>query len=111
ACATCRGFGRTMGIDWEKVFPDPSKTLETGAVRCWSGASTSWERKALLKFAKARGIPTDKPWGSLSRAQREAVIEGEGTYRGGKFPGVRTWFRWLEGRTYKMHVRVLLARY
>src|SRR6185437_9523247 len=28
-----------------------------------------------------------------------------------KYPGVRAWFKWLEGRTYKMHVRVLLARY
>jgi excinuclease ABC subunit A len=34
------------------------------------------------------------------------VINGEG-----KYYGIRGWFKWLEGRTYKMHVRVFLARY
>ena len=27
ACPTCRGFGRTIGIDWNLVVPDDSKTL------------------------------------------------------------------------------------
>ena len=31
ACATCRGFGRTIGIDWHKVIPDHDKTLAQGA--------------------------------------------------------------------------------
>src|SRR5262249_608026 len=36
------------------------------------------------------------------------VLDGDGR---GHCPGVRKWFRWLEGRTYRMHVRVFLARY
>ncbi len=27
ACEACRGFGRIIAIDWDKVFPDPKKTL------------------------------------------------------------------------------------
>ena len=31
ACETCRGFGRTIGIDYGLVIPDESKTLRGGA--------------------------------------------------------------------------------
>jgi len=111
ACEACRGFGRIIAVDWDKVFPDPAKTLANGAIRPWQGKTSQWERKVLASFAAKRGIPMDVPWGQLSAAQQKLVIEGEGTWTGGKFPGVRAWFKWLEGRTYKMHVRVLLARY
>jgi len=111
ACEACRGFGRTIAIDWDKVFPDPDKTLAGGAIRPWTGPSSEWERTVLAKFAKKNRLPLDVPWGKLTEAQRTLVVEGEGTWHAGKYPGVRAWFGWLEGRTYKMHVRVLLARY
>jgi excinuclease ABC subunit A len=111
ACDECRGFGRVISVDWDKVFPDPRKTLAGGAIRPWLGKSSEWERKVLRAFAEKRGIPLDVPWGELTTAQRQSVIDGEGTWTGKRFPGVRAWFKWLEGRTYKMHVRVLLARY
>lgn len=111
ACEACRGFGRIIAVDWDKVFPDPARTLSGGAIRPWLGKSSEWERKVLRKFAGQRGIPLDVPWGELTDEQRRAVVDGEGTWHGGKYPGVRAWFKWLEGRTYKMHVRVLLARY
>ncbi len=111
ACTACRGFGRTIGIAWDKVFPDDTKSLEGGAIRPWSGASTSWERKVLKKFCDRKEIPFNLPWGQLSDAQKTMVLEGDGSFHGGKYPGLREWFKWLESRTYKMHVRVLLARY
>jgi excinuclease ABC subunit A len=111
ACALCRGFGRVIAIDWDKVIPDPGKTLAGGAIRPWSGASTTWERDILEKFCRRKKIPLNVAWSELGAAQRALVIEGEGSWRAGKFPGVRAWFEWLESRTYKMHVRVLLSRY
>jgi excinuclease ABC subunit A len=111
ACPECRGFGRTIGIDWSKVVPDEGRSIKAGAVRPWSGASTKWERSTLLKFCERKKIPVDRPWRDLTEEQREAVFTGEGSWKGGRYPGVRAWFKWLEGRTYKMHVRVLLARY
>ena len=93
------------------MIPDGARTLRGGAIRPWGGASTQWERRVLHKFCERRGIPLDAPWAELEESQREAILEGEGSWRGGKFPGVRAWFGWLETRTYKMHVRVLLARY
>ena len=111
ACPECRGFGRTIGVDWSKVIPDDKKSLAAGAIRPWSGSSTKWERRLLAKFCTRKLIPFDEPWGDLSDEQRALVLDGEGSWHGGKYPGVRAWFAWLEGRTYKMHVRVLLARY
>ncbi|MGH7436046.1 MAG: ATP-binding cassette domain-containing protein, partial [Polyangiaceae bacterium] len=111
ACDACRGFGRVIAIDWDKVIPDPKRTLKAGAIRPWSGPSTSWERETLLKYCKKERVPVDTPWSGLTAAQRTKVIEGEGTWQGGKYPGVKKWFAWLETRTYKMHVRVLLSRY
>ncbi|HSQ67078.1 MAG TPA: excinuclease ABC subunit UvrA [Polyangiaceae bacterium] len=111
ACEACRGFGRVIEVDWDKVIPDPSLPLGKNAIKAWSGKSASWERRVLAKFCGRKGIPMDVPWEKLSEAQRSAVIEGEGGWRGGKFPGVRAWFKWLETRTYKMHVRVFLSRF
>lgn len=111
ACDSCRGFGRVIAIDWDKVIPDPRKSLRDRAIRPWSGASSKWERGVLEKFCKRQRIPFDLPWAKLTERHRALIIEGEGSWHGGKYPGVRAWFEWLETRTYKMHVRVLLSRY
>ncbi|HSU39560.1 MAG TPA: excinuclease ABC subunit A, partial [Polyangiaceae bacterium] len=111
ACAECRGFGRTLGIDVPKVLPDHSLTLAGGVIRPWRGRSTRWERSELVKLCKRHKIPTDLAWAELAAAQREMVLNGDGSWDKGLFPGVLGWFRWLETKAYKLHVRVLLARY
>ena len=66
----------------------------------------------MLAYAREQRIPTDVAWGKLTAPQREKILQGAGDYDGARvYPGVRAWFRWMEGRTYKMHVRVLLSRY
>ena len=110
ACPACRGFGRTLGIDWGKVIPDDSLSLLDGAMRPWNGRSSEWERQMLQRFAGKRRIPLDVPWRGCRGAARGGARR-RGDVAGGQVPGVRAWFEWLETRTYKMHVRVLLARY
>ena len=107
ACSTCKGFGRVIGLDLGLVVPDPSRTLEEGAVKPWTTPSTETERKDLRTACRAEGIPMDVPWRDLPAAAREFVTEG----RGKKWYGIHGWFRWLETKIYKMHVRVLLSRY
>ncbi len=111
ACPTCRGFGRTIGIDWDQVISDHSKSLIEGAVRPFQSDSYSGSQEDLIAFANRRGIPVDLPWQDLSEADRRWVIDGEGDWEAGVWYGVRGFFDWLEGRAYKMHVRVLLSRY
>jgi excinuclease ABC subunit A len=129
ACPTCRGFGRTIGVDYGLVVPDESKTLAGGAVRPFQSPSYSECQDDLLRFARKRKIPAEVPWRELAPEQRRWVLEGEGETanapslaRGprldpigewdkGVWYGVARFFRWLEGRAYKMHIRVLLSKY
>ena len=111
ACDTCRGFGRTIGVDYSLVVPDESKTLREGAVKPWQTATNSICQKDMMRFAKRRGVPTDVPWRELSEKDRRWVIDGEGSSREGKWYGVDRFFKWLESRAYKMHVRVMLSKY
>ncbi len=111
ACENCRGFGRVMGIDLDRVIPDDRLSLAQGAIRPWRGPKTEWERRQLSKFCKAEGIDEDAPYAELSRAQQEKIILGQGKRGKQNYWGVLEWFSWLETKAYKMHVRVLLSRY
>jgi excinuclease ABC subunit A len=111
ACETCRGFGRTIGIDYGLVIPDESKSLRGGAVRPWQTQSYKECQDDLIKFAKKRGIPLDRSWRELSTDHRNWVIEGEGPWSKDVWYGAKRFFAWLETKAYKMHVRVLLSRY
>jgi excinuclease ABC subunit A len=111
ACESCRGFGRTIGIDYGLVIPDESKSLAGGAVKPWQTESYEECQDDLEKFAKKRGIPLDLPWRQLTAAQKQWVIEGEGAWEKKVWYGAKRFFAWLESRAYKMHVRVLLSRY
>ncbi|MGH7815942.1 MAG: excinuclease ABC subunit UvrA [Candidatus Binatia bacterium] len=104
ACETCRGFGRIIDIDLDLVIPDPGKSLSDGAIRPWINRTRRMRR--LLDFCERKKIPTKKPWGELGDEQKQLVIDGASEYK-----GIRGWFRRLERRSYRMHVRVLLARY
>jgi excinuclease ABC subunit A len=111
ACETCRGFGRTMGIDYGLAIPDAAKTLAGGAVKPFQSPSYQECQQDLLRYAKRRRIPTHTPWRELTAEQQRWVIEGEGRHSDGKWYGIRRFFAWLETKAYKMHVRVLLSRY
>ena len=111
ACETCRGFGRTMGIDYDLVIPDDSKTLKEGAIKPWQTPSFSECQDDLLRFARKRGVSIDVPWRKLSAAHKRWVLEGEGSAKRKMWYGVDGFFDWLESKSYKMHVRVLLSKY
>jgi excinuclease ABC subunit A len=111
ACETCRGFGRTIGIDYALVIPDETRTLRGGAIKPWQTKSYAECQQDLEKFAKLRGIALDTPWRELPAEARRWVIEGEGAWSRKVWYGVKRFFAWLETRAYKMHVRVLLSRY
>jgi excinuclease ABC subunit A len=111
ACETCRGFGRSIGVDYGLVIPDPSLTLRGGAIKPWQTASYEECQADLVKFARKRGIALDTPWRDMTERERSWVIEGEGEWTKNVWYGVRRFFAWLETKAYKMHIRVLLSRY
>jgi excinuclease ABC subunit A len=111
ACDTCRGFGRSIGVDYGLVIPDTSLSLRQGAIKPWQTESYKECQSDLMKFARKRSVQVDTPWRELSEAQRAWVIEGEGEWTKNVWYGVRRFFAWLETKAYKMHIRVLLSRY
>src|SRR5271170_4625368 len=111
ACETCRGFGRSIGVDYGLVIPNVSLSLRQGVIKPWQTESYKECQADLMKFARKRAIPVDTPWRELTDAERTWVIEGEGEWTKNVWYGVRRFFAWLETRAYKMHIRVLLSRY
>ena len=118
ACPKCRGFGRVIDIDYRLAIPDHSVSINDGAIKAFEGEVFSESKRDLLKIAKKTRIPTNVPFAALTPAQKTFVIEGEpgyGAENGKEWPqywyGLKGFFRYLESRTYKMHVRVFLSRY
>lgn len=118
ACAPCRGFGRIITIDYERAIPDRSLTLAKGAVKPWQTGQGAECQRDLARMARHYEIPMDVPFDRLSRKHQDWVINGDPDY--GKdeehewpraWYGVKGYFKWLESKAYKMHVRVLLSRY
>jgi len=106
ACPTCHGFGNIIELDMGLVVPDPSLSINQGAIEPWSKPHYRAQLADLKRAARKSGIRLDVPWKDLSDDERKFVVEGDGD-----FEGVRGFFRWLERKKYKVHVRVFLSRY
>jgi|CXWL01.1.fsa_nt_gi excinuclease ABC subunit A len=106
ACSECQGFGRSVGIDRERVIPDPGRTLREKPIAPWNTPAYEELYRELFAACHRQKIPLDVPWRELSVEQRQFVWSGDG-----KFVNLDDWVKWLEQRTYKVQVRVLLARY
>ncbi|HUK04399.1 MAG TPA: excinuclease ABC subunit UvrA [Burkholderiales bacterium] len=117
ACDTCRGFGRVIGVDFGLVVPNESLSLRNGAIKPWQSPSFRECQDDLVKYAKKRRIPLDTPFRDLTGRQKRWVLEGEDDWVSwrkswpGTWYGVRRFFKWLESKAYKMHIRVLLSKY
>ncbi len=113
ACETCQGFGRTTGIDAERVVPDPRRTLLERPLAPWNTPAYEDRYDDLYEACREHGVPLDVPWKDLSEEDRRFVWRG--AHGGGRrkegFVTLDRFFQWLEKRTYRVHVRVLLARY
>ncbi|MFN7943196.1 MAG: excinuclease ABC subunit UvrA [Thermoanaerobaculia bacterium] len=106
ACPTCEGFGRAIGIDPARVVPDPARSLAERPFAPWNTPAYEELYDELFAACRKNGVPLDRPWNELPEATRDWVWRGRGP-----FVSVAGFFSWLEQRTYKVHVRVLLARY
>jgi excinuclease ABC subunit A len=106
ACPTCHGFGNIIELDMALVVPDPTKSIQQGAIEPWSKPHYRAQLADLKRAAKKRKLRLDVPWAELRDEERQFVIEG-----GEDYHGIRGFFRWLERKKYKVHVRVFLSRY
>ncbi len=107
ACPICHGFGNIIELDMNLVVPDPTKSIAQNAIEPWSKPHYRSHLADLKRAAKPRGIRLDTPWVELTENEKRFVTEGDGA----SFEGVKGFFRYLERKKYKVHVRVFLSRY
>jgi excinuclease ABC subunit A len=115
ACETCRGFGRVIGVDYGLVIPNEKLTLRAGAIKTIQTPAWAECQDDLMRHAETAGIPRDTPWYKLTPEQQHWVIHGTPNYKEGNWNkqwyGIRRFFEYLETKSYKMHIRVLLSKY
>ncbi|SDU75127.1 excinuclease ABC subunit UvrA [Jiangella alkaliphila] len=77
ACPECTGLGTRMEVDEELIVPDPSKSLDGGALAPWAPGSTSeYFDRLVTALGEALGFRTDVPFEKLPKKAREAVLHG-----------------------------------
>ena len=106
ACPTCHGFGNIIELDMDLVVPDKAKSIQQGAIEPWSKPHYRAQLVELKRAARRNKIRLEAPWAELSEDERQFVVEGSDDYE-----GIRGFFRWLDRKKYKVHVRVFLSRY
>jgi len=84
-CPTCSGLGTQVGIDPERLVPDPSLSIDEGAIAFWgtdvSKKDTGWGNGMRVQILKQMGIPFDRPFKKLTKAHRDALFFGTGEKR------------------------------
>jgi len=106
ACPECKGFGNTLEYSEDSIVPDKELSLKEGAIEPWSKPSARWWYRQFAKAASAHGIDLTVPYRELSKESTAAIFKGAHD-----FYGIDDFFQELEGKRYKMHVRVFLSRY
>ena len=103
ACPTCHGFGNIIELDMDLVVPDQTKSINQGAIEPLTKPHYRAPLAELKRAAREQNVPMDIPWAELSAEHKQLIIDGD--------DGIRAFFRWLEKKKYKVHVRVFLSRY
>ncbi len=121
ACPTCHGFGNIIELDMDLVVPDRTKSIQQGAIEPWSKPHYRAQLAELKRAARKAKLRLDVPWSELTEDEVRFVVEGAAAAAGSEasraeskgddYEGIRGFFRWLERKKYKVHVRVFLSRY
>src|SRR5207248_1647602 len=86
-------------------------SIQQGAIEPWSKPHYRAQLAELKRAARKNSVRLDAPWAELSDEEKRFVIEGAEDDKDAKYVGIRGFFRWLERKKYKVHVRFFLSRY
>ncbi len=100
ACPTCSGLGFRLEIDPELVVPDPSLSLEEGAIAPWAGTA-DYFYQLLRAMADKYEFSMEVPWSRLPAAVKEKILYGTDEqvyvkYRN-RYGRLRSYFSRFEG--------------
>lgn len=106
ACRRCEGFGKILGIDPERVIPDPNLSVYEGAIAPWKSETMQKWLRPLLKDGIRFDFPIHRPINELTDKEYELLWEGNEYFK-----GLNDFFDFLESKTHKIQYRVMLSRY
>ena len=108
ACPDCEGFGNVIDIDMDRVVPNQKLSIREGAIAPWTTPAYAHELEELMALADDYHIPVDVPFSQLTPESLQLIREGVPERN---FGGLTGFFKWLDRRKYKMHLRVFLSRW
>jgi excinuclease ABC subunit A len=76
ACPSCSGLGEIQKFDEALVIPDPSLSIEDGALKPWAGPWMSYYLQMLGSLAKELKFKLKTPWKELPKSVQKAVLYG-----------------------------------
>jgi len=77
ACPRCTGLGSQQEIDPELLVPDPSLSIDDGALVPWSvGGSSGFYEAVIQAIAERYEIDTSQPWSELTEEQQNRFLYG-----------------------------------
>ncbi len=76
ACPRCTGLGSQMEIDPELIVPDPSLSLNEGAILPWSTSASSYYEQMTQAIADKWEVDMDASWEDLSEDVRGCFLFG-----------------------------------
>ncbi|MDO9377364.1 MAG: excinuclease ABC subunit UvrA [Nocardioidaceae bacterium] len=80
ACPECSGLGTRMEVDPELLVPDPSKSLDEGAILPWASAHVAdYFGRLLGALGDELGFSTRQPFSQLSTEAQTALMRGHET--------------------------------
>jgi len=80
ACPDCTGLGTRMEVDPDLIVPDPSKSLNEGAIAPWAGGHVSDYFDRLIEaLAETIGFRMDTPWERLPAKAKNSLLRGHDT--------------------------------
>lgn len=78
ACKVCNGLGAHFEITPELVVPDPSKSINEGAIYPWAKTGNQYYYDILNCVCEHYGINPDTPFKSLTPSQKGIILYGNG---------------------------------
>jgi excinuclease ABC subunit A len=78
ACPRCTGLGAQQEIDPDLLVPDPSLSIDGGALVPWAVGGSGFYESVISAIADRYEIPTDVPWQDLTSEQQSSFLYGTG---------------------------------
>ena len=83
ACQQCKGAGRFLEFDKNKIIPNSNLTLSQNAVHPMNKSFLRYERKDFFHVcANHYNINLNTPWNQIPEEKRSLIWEGKGRYPG-----------------------------